>query len=163
MDNNGQIRLTRRQNIIQFVKFTAFSASAGIIELLSFTLLNEFSGLSYWPSYLIALLLSVLYNFTVNRRFTFKSAANVPIAMMKVLGYYCVFTPLSTWWGHALTISGWNEYIVLGLTMIINFVTEFLFTRFVVYRNSINTNELGQEENARYKNAVHMAEEGAED
>ena len=96
-------------------------------------------SLDYWPSYLTALVLSVVWNFTFNRKFTFKSAANVPIAMTKVAAYYAVFTPLSTWWGDALEGIGWNGFIVLGGTMIINFVTEFLFTRYVVYHNQINT------------------------
>lgn len=145
------MELSRKQNFLQFIKFTLFSASAGIIQFGSFTLLNELAGLPYWPCYLFALILSVVYNFTVNRRFTFKSAANISFAMMKVFGYYFVFTPLSTWWGDALTNIGWNEYIVLAGTMIINFVTEFLFTRFVVYRNSINTNDLGQKVNSKYE------------
>lgn len=136
------ITLSTKQNTVQFLKFTLFSISAGIIQTVSFTLLNELTPFAYWPSYLIALILSVLYNFTVNRRFTFKSVANIPIAMLKVTGYYCVFTPLSTWWGDYLTKIGWNDYLVLAGTMIINFITEFLFCRFVVYRNSIDTNEL---------------------
>lgn len=131
--------INKKQNIIQFVKFTLFSASAGLIQAVSFILMNELGHFPYWPSYLTALILSVVYNFTINRRFTFKSAANYPRAMMKVLGYYLIFTPLSTWWGDRLTSIGWNEYIVLGGTMIINFVSEFLFCRLVVYRNSINT------------------------
>lgn len=136
----------RKQNLVQFIKFTLFSVSAGIVQVASFTLLNELTNIGYWPCYLIALLLSVIYNFTVNRSFTFKSAANVPIAMIKVIGFYCVFTPLSTWWGDQLTGIGWNEYIVLGGTMLINFITEFLFCRFVVYKDSINTNKLAQKE-----------------
>ena len=139
-------RLSRRENIWQMVKFTLFSASAGIIQVASFTLLNEVTHLSYWAAYLIALLLSVLFNFTINRRFTFKSAANVPRAMLLVLAYYAVFTPLSTWWGDALEGAGVNEYIVLAGTMIINFVTEFLYQRFFVYRKSINTNDLAKNE-----------------
>ena len=95
----------------------------------------------YGPFYFVALFLSVLFNFTVNRKFTFKSAANVPIAMLKVLGFYCVFTPLSIWWGVALTSIGWNEYLVLAFTMIINLTTEFLFNRFVVFGKSITTAE----------------------
>lgn len=136
--------LSSKQYTIQFIKFTLFSITAGIIQVASFTALNELTALSYWPEYLVALILSVLYNFTVNRRFTFKSAANIPIAMAKVIGYYLVFTPLSTWWGDYLTGIGWNEYVVLLGTMVINFVTEFLFCRFVVYRRSINTNKLAQ-------------------
>ncbi len=134
-------KLSKKENILQGVKFTLFSCSAGIIQAVSFALLNELTGFPYWPSYLIALTLSVLWNFTLNRRFTFKSAANVPVAMLKVLGYYCVFTPISTVVGNYLTeILGWMEYLVLAGTMVTNFVTEFLFDRFVVFRDSINTN-----------------------
>jgi putative flippase GtrA len=133
--------LTTEQNVIQVLKFVVFSCSAGIIQIISFTLLNELASLPYWPCYLVALTLSVLYNFTVNRRFTFKSASNVPIAMMKVAGFYAVFTPLSTWLGNLAEESGINEYIILGVTMVCNLITEFLFCRFVVYRNSINTNK----------------------
>ncbi len=152
LDDQRIMKHKKRQSIFRFVKFTLFSASAGLIQIGSFTLLNEIAGLPYWPSYLIALVLSVVYNFTLNRRFTFKSAANYPLAMMKVFLYYCVFTPVSTWWGAALTAIGWNNYIVLIGTMVINFVTEFLFTRFVVYRHSINTNDLGRKENERLEN-----------
>lgn len=139
---NAAPALTGRQNAVQAVKFLLFSCTAGIIQALSFTLLSELLHFKYWPAYLIALVLSVIWNFTFNRRFTFKSAANVPVAMLKVFGYYCVFTPLSTWWGDALTGIGWNKYLVLFGTMVINMVTEFLFCRLVVYRGSINTNDL---------------------
>lgn len=131
--------MEKRENLVHIIKFTLFSISAGIIQVISFTILNEVVKLIYWPAYLIALTLSVLWNFTLNRKFTFKSAANIPKAMFKVACYYLVFTPLSTWWGHALETVGWNEYIILGMTMMINFVTEFLFTKFYVYRNNINT------------------------
>lgn len=125
---------------LRFIKFALFSASAGLIELVAFTLLNELARWSYWPCYLIALLLSVLWNFTLNRRFTFHSAANVPAAMLKVLAYYAVFTPLSTLLGHYLADTlGWNEYLVTGLNMALNFGTEFLFQRYVVFRNSIDS------------------------
>ena len=145
-----QPKLTTRQNKIQALKFLLFSISAGIIQAISFTLLEEVAHLPYWPSYLVALVLSVLYSFTVNRAFTFQSAANVPAAMFKVFCYYLVFTPLSTWWGDALTKAGWNDYLVLFLTMVTNLVTEFLFCRFVVYHNNINTNARGQKETERY-------------
>ena len=131
-----------KKELMRTLKFTLFSASAGLIQVLSFTLLKEILHLEYWFSYLIALVLSVLWNFTLNRKFTFRSAANVPIAMLKVAGYYAVFTPLSTWWTAWLTGAevGWNEYLVLVLTMIVNFVTEYLFDRFFVFGNSIDTN-----------------------
>ena len=128
-----------KASLWQAVKFLLFSASAGIIQIGSFTLLNELTGLKYWPAYLISLVLSILWNFTLNRRFTFKSAANVPIAMLKVFGFYLVFTPLSTWLGQMAENGGVNEYLVLAVTMVANFVLEFLFCKFVVYRNQENT------------------------
>ena len=145
--------VSKKQNVLMAVKFAFCSAGAGIVQTVSFTALNELSKRTevfdflpeklinneYGLFYFIALFLSVLFNFTVNRKFTFKSAANVPVAMLKVFGFYCVFTPLSIWWGNALTSAGWNEYLVLAFTMIVNMVTEFLFSRFVVYGNSINT------------------------
>lgn len=139
MKKKQTIELTKKDNIIHFVKFGLFSISAGLIQIGVFTFLTEVFHLDYYPAYLPSLVLSVLWNFTVNRKFTFKSAANVPLAMFKVAIYYTIFTPLSTWWGTELESIGWNGYIIIGGTMIINFVTEFLYTRFVVYRNSINT------------------------
>ena len=129
----------RKKELIRAVKFTLFSISAGIIQVLSFTLMNEVFAWSYRVCYFTALVLSVLWNFTLNRNITFRSASNVPIAMLKVAGFYLVFTPLSTWVGGALTELGWNEYLVLALTMITNFVTEFLFDRFIVFGDSIDT------------------------
>ena len=131
--------MNSNQTVWHAVKFTLFSVSAGIIQVVSFALLNELMNWPYWPSYLIALTLSVLWNFTLNRRYTFQSAANVPVAMAKVFGFYLVFTPLSTWLGQLAENAGVNEYIVLAVTMLSNFVLEFLFCKFVVYRNQENT------------------------
>lgn len=128
------------QEFIRFIKFALFSASAGLIEMGSFALLNEFTAGSYWPCYLIALVLSVVWNFTLNRKFTFKSAANVPIAMAKVLSYYAVFTPLSTLLGEYLAGTlGWNEYLVTVINMLLNFGTEFLYQRTFVFGKSLDT------------------------
>ena len=124
----------------RFFKFVLFSASAGLIEIGSFALLNELLDWPYWPSYLIALVLSVLWNFTFNRKFTFRSSGNVPRAMLLVFAYYCVFTPVTTVGGNFLAENlHWNEYLVTGLNMLLNFVTEFLWQRFVVFRNQIDT------------------------
>ena len=132
-----------KSEFIRTLKFTLFSASAGIIQMVSFTLLNELLSVSYWVAYLISLILSVLWNFTLNRKYTFRSAANVPVAMAKVAIYYLIFTPLSTWWTAALTEPSygimWNEYVVLVITMLINFSTEFLYDRFFVFGKSIDT------------------------
>ena len=137
----------KAKEIIRTLKFVLFSAGAGIIQTVTFTLLNEFVTDKYWYAYLPALVLSVLFNFTVNRKFTFKSANNVPIAMLKVAAYYVVFTPLSTWWGDIMAEDWlWNEYLVLAVTMSINLSTEFLYQKFVVFRNSIDTNDLAKKE-----------------
>ena len=134
------------------VKFLLFSASAGIIEMGSFALLNELTHWSYWPCYLIALVLSVLWNFTLNRKFTFRSANNVPVAMLKVALYYAVFTPLSTLLGNWLVEGlGWNEYLVTAMNMILNFVTEYLYDTFVVFRGTIDTNDVAQKQAAKEK------------
>ena len=130
-----------KKELLRTLKFVLFSISAGIIQVASFTLMEEVLHLEHWVSYLVALILSVLWNFTLNRKFTFCSANNVPIAMLKVAGFYLVFTPLSTWWTAVLTGPEfmWNEYLVLAITMLINFVTEYLFDRFVVFGKSIDT------------------------
>jgi len=143
-----------KKELIRTLKFVGFSISAGVIEIVTFTLLNELTPLSYWPCYLIALVLSVIWNFTLNRKFTFQSANNVPVAMAKVFAYYCVFTPLSTILGNYLAEkAGWNEYLVTALNMVANFVTEYLFDRFVVFRGSIDTNEQARKKAEAEKNA----------
>ena len=127
---------------LRFIKFAVFSASAGLIELGSFTLLNEVITWSYWPCYLIALLLSVIWNFALNRKFTFHAATNVPVAMLKVLAYYAVFMPLSALFGDYLAETlKWNEYLVTVLNMLLNFVTEFLYQRFFVFGKSIDSDK----------------------
>lgn len=153
----------KSKSILQFIKFALFSASAGIIQVLSFTLMNEvliklpfmqralesndtFARImenEYGPMYLIALLLSVIWNFTFNRKFTFKSAANVPIAMLKVLAFYAVFTPVTVVFGNYFTARFADfsaiEYVVLGVTMACNMITEFIYDKLVVFRNQENT------------------------
>ena len=135
-----QVESVSRTEFWRAAKFTLFSASAGLIQIGSFTLMNEVMRWPYWVCYLTALVLSVLWNFTLNRKFTFKSAANVPVAMLKVAAYYAVFTPTSTLLGNWLVRDvGWNEYVVTILNMLINFSTEFLYQRFYVFGKSVDT------------------------
>ena len=143
----------------QAVKFTLFSASAGIIQIGTYTLMYEAFHWAPWLSYLISLILSVLWNFTFNRKYTFRSDADVKRSMLLVGLFYLVFTPVSTWWTAALTgenpFTGaqasaeplMNNYVVQAGTMLINFVTEFLYQKFVVYRNTIDTNERARKAN----------------
>lgn len=145
--------LSKKENIIQVVKFVLFSTSAGIIQTLTFTLLTELppklfeKELPYWACYLPALILSVVFNFTVNRKFTFKSANNIPVAMLKVAAFYAVFTPVTTILGDmaATRFDAANnpvaDYLIFGITMLLNLVTEFLYQKYFVFKDSINTAE----------------------
>lgn len=144
MEKSKKQKLTPKQTLIQIAKFVAFSMGAGIIQLGSYALFTELTGADHWKCYLPSLILSVLYNFTVNRRYTFKSANNVPVAMLKVAFYYCIFTPISTYLGDLAVKNGINNYVVEISVMLCNMITEFLVCRFWVYRNSINTNKLAQ-------------------
>ena len=128
------------KEFFRFLKFALISASAGLIELGSFTLFNELLHWPYWLSYMVALVLSVLWNFTLNRKYTFQSAADVPSAMLKVALFYAVFVPASTWLEHYMTGLGVNEYIVTVGNMLLNFVLEFFYQRYYVFRDSIDTN-----------------------
>lgn len=131
----------KKKEFLRTVKFILFSISAGVIQIGSYTLIKEVLHASPQFSHLISLALSVLWNFTLNRKFTFCSANNVPIAMLKTAAFYLVFTPLSTWWTAALTAPGvaWNAYLVEALTMLANFFTEYLYQRFFVFGKSLDT------------------------
>lgn len=126
--------------LIRKIKFTLFSISAGLIEIVSFTLLDKFTNLSYAPCYLIALILSVIWNFTLNREYTFKSSGNIPKAFLLVILFYLIFTPTSTLLGKYLAEDlGWNNTIVTLLNMLLNFILEYLYDRYVVFKNTIDT------------------------
>lgn len=127
-----------KKSFWQVLKFTLFSISAGLIQVGAFAVLEIFIQ-DYWIPYLVSLVLSILWNFTLNRKYTFKSAANVPVAMAKVFGFYLVFTPLSTWLGNLADGQGVNDFLILAVTMLSNFVLEFLFCKLVVYRGSEDT------------------------
>ena len=134
-----------KKGLWQAVKFTLFSISAGVIQELGFLLLFNVLGLSYWISYLVSLVASVLWNFTLNRRYTFRSDADVKKCMLQLALFYAVFTPVTTWGGHALEQMGLNGNVIQIGTMLLNFVLEYLFQRFVMYRNSIDTNDLAKQ------------------
>ena len=152
-----------KKELWQAIKFTLFSISAGIIQIGTYTLFYELLHWAPWLAYLVSLILSVLWNFTFNRKYTFRSDADLKRCMLLVALYYLVFTPLSTWWTAALTgenpFTGaaasetpvLNNYVVEIGTMLINFVTEFLYQKFVVYRNRIDTNELARKEQEERK------------
>ena len=148
-----QLKADKRHEAMQALKFTLFSISAGVIQIVSYTLFYEVFHWAPWLAYLVSLVLSVLWNFTFNRTYTFRSDADIKKSMGLVALFYLVFTPLSTWWTAALTgenpFTGAaasqqplvNNYVVQIGTMLINFVTEFLYQKFVVYRGTIDTNE----------------------
>ena len=129
----------KNKSLIQSIKFILFSVSAGIIQIASFALFNDVIKMGWWPSYLISLILSVLWNFTLNRNYTFKSASNVPVAMLKVFVYYLIFTPTTTLLGNYLTGTlHLNDYLVTAMNMLINLITEFLYQKYYVFKDSLN-------------------------
>ena len=129
----------KKESLWQVIKYTLFSVSAGIIQAASFALLfNLILGSKaqwYWVCHITALILSILWNFTLNRKYTFQSAANVPVAMLKVAAFYLVFTPVSAWLGQRLVDMGWAGFLVEALTMVVNFGLEFLYFKFAVFRD----------------------------
>jgi putative flippase GtrA len=132
------------ETVVQTVKFTLLSLSAGLVEAGSFTLLDLLMPMSYEWKHVISIVLSVLYNFTLNRRYTFKSANNIPIAMLKVGLFYVFFIPVTAWLGQIAANAGWNEYLVKGISMLANFVGEFIWWKFIVFRGTENTNDLAK-------------------
>ena len=132
--------MKNKESFYQMIKFFLFSCSAGMIQTLTFALFDTVLHLEYWPSYLMALTLSVIWNFTLNRKYTFKSAVNVPKAMLMVFLYYLVFTPISTWLGQLWADNGGNHYLILFTNMIANLVTEFLFDKYFVFREKQKKN-----------------------
>ena len=134
--------MKKKENIIQAFKFLLFSCSAGLIQVGAFALLDSVFKLEYWPSYLIALILSVVWNFTLNRNFTFKSSSNIPASLFLVFCYYLVFTPISTYLGQLWADAGGNHYLVLFTNMIANLITEFLFDKYIVFKDKIKNNKI---------------------
>ncbi len=136
------MKTTTLREWLRILKFTLVSVSAAIIQIGTFALMNELLRWPYWPCYVISLVLSVVWNLTVNRKVTFHSQTNYTIALLKVLAFYAVFTPLSTLLGNWLVETiGWNEYVVTVLNMVLNFITEFLFQRYFVFRGSLDTDK----------------------
>lgn len=127
---------TRRAEWFRILKFVLFSISAGVIQIVTFTILSEVVHWTFWPSHLIALALSVIWNFTFNRKFTFKSSDNVPKSMFLAFLFYVPFTPATVFGGQALVNVGWNSLLVEGITMILNFILEYFYSKYVTFRGA---------------------------
>lgn len=132
------------ETLVQTFKFTLLSLSAGLVEACSFMLIDLLTPMTYDWKHVISIVLSVLYNFTLNRRYTFKSANNIPIAMLKVGIFYVFFIPVTAWLGQIAANTGWNEYLIKGLSMLANFVGEFIWWKYIVFRGTENTNDLAK-------------------
>ena len=129
----------KKEDLLQSIKFTLFSVSAGIIQISTFAIFNDLIKIGWWPSYVLSLILSIIWNFTLNRNFTFKSASNIPSAMFKVFIYYLIFTPVTTILGNYLTSTlHFNDYLVTGMNMLINLITEFLYQKYYVFKDSLD-------------------------
>ena len=138
----------KKKEVWRAVKFALFSASAGIIETVSMILCEEVIKIpAHYVCYTIALVLSVLWNFTFNRKFTFQSAANVPKAMLLVFLFYIPFAPFTIWLEHILAdVNGWNEYLVLAINMALNLSLEYLWDSKVVYKGQMDNNDLAKKQ-----------------
>ncbi len=159
-----------KKEIWRAVKFTLFSISAGVIQavsslLLKLVILDRVMDPNATMKFIIeqptstfiadtvGLALSVIWNFTFNRKFTFKAANNVPIAMLLAFVFYIPFYPFQIWYVAMVeqglsAIGDWGYIIGLGTCMIINFVLEFLWQQFVVFRGKVDTNSLARKESA---------------
>lgn len=150
-NKNRENNKDQRKEVIRAVKFAIVSASAGIVELGVFTLMNEFTGLKYWPCYLTALIASVVWCFTINRKYTFQSTKNIPRAMAMVFAFYLVFTPVTTILGDYLADTlHWNAYLVTAINMALNLSLEYLYDTFVVYRNDMDNNDVAERKRAQH-------------
>ena len=163
-------RTVKHKELWRAIKFTLFSISAGAIQAISSLLLklvildriiDEGATMTFiieqptstFIADTVGLALSVIWNFTFNRKFTFKAASNVPVAMLLAFLFYVPFYPFQIWYvamvEHGLeSIGGWGYVIGLGTCMIINFVLEFLWQKFVVFRGKVDTNDVANKENA---------------
>lgn len=145
------VKMTKKQQFLQFLKFTGFSASAGIIQFTVITLLYDvwFKPLEYYGmgednayvvAFLIGLTLSVIWNFTFNRKFTFKDAHNIKLAMGLVILYNCIIVvPLSLGGRELIKIWGADyDMLVTVISLLFNFATEYFWDRFVVFNKKSN-------------------------
>lgn len=145
----------KRKGVLQFIKYALCAASAGIIQLALFSILQavipqsgktirfivEDMDLVTFISTTVALCASILWNFTFNRKFTFKDAGNVPKAMLLAFLFYVPFYPFQTWYVHTIKSlllgplsTQASGIIAEGSVMVINFVLEFMWQKFVVFR-----------------------------
>lgn len=156
-----------KKEVLRAVKYTLFAISAGIIQIVSSlalkAILDNFLDesqtmvfihempISSFVAETVGLALSIIWNFTFNRKFTFKAANNVPVAMLLAFLFYVPFYPFQTWYiavveSKLAHIGFWAFVIAQGTVMIINFVLEFLWQQFVVFRGKVDTNELAVKE-----------------
>lgn len=159
-------------SVWQAIKYFLCAASAGLIQFVTFTIMKtafdktgvtESMGTMWFFQDInkttfiattIALGLSVLWNFTLNRKFTFKAANNVPLAMGLAFLFYVPFYPFQTWYVGAVENAinnsvgyeaSWGAIIAEGTVMLINGILEFCWQKFVVFRNSGKTEEKTEE------------------
>ena len=161
-----------KKELWRAIKFTLFSISAGVIQAVSSLLLKlvildrvmdpnatiifidpKPQPTSTFIADTVGLALSVIWNFTFNRKFTFKAASNVPIAMLLAFLFYVPFYPFQIWYvamveRNLSSIGEWGFVIGLGTCMVVNFVLEFLWQKFVVFRGKVDTNASAQSESS---------------
>ena len=146
----------KRKTLFQIIKYAICTASAGLIEFITFTILTKTpilssmanekvwffteNNLAWFVATAIALFLSIVWNFTINRKFTFKSAGNVPRAMSLAFLFYVPFFPFKLWFNSYMPEHlGVDSLLIEVITMLINGVLEFCWQKFVIYRKEQDT------------------------
>ena len=59
-------KMSKKDNVLQALKFAAFSASAGVVQVVTFTLLNEFKIIVYLERVIIFFKNKKFFNIRIN-------------------------------------------------------------------------------------------------
>jgi len=131
------------KELLRTIKFVLISMSAGLIQAGSYALLFYVLDTGWTIANFTSLALSIVWNFTFNRKFTFKSATNVPVAMVKAFAFYLWFYPAQYYLGQIFLINnlGLNETLVQGITMVLNLALEYPWQKFFVFKGSVDSAE----------------------
>ncbi|MDO5025763.1 MAG: GtrA family protein [Trueperella sp.] len=127
----AKIKLTETQ--LQAVKFTLLSGTAAVVEAGSYALFLALDLMPVSWAQAISVALSVLWNFTLNRKFTFKSTGNVPFAMLLVSLFYVAYIPISSVLAGLMDDAGMHPAVIKIIWLLINFVGEFIWWKYVVF------------------------------
>lgn len=164
-----ELKAARKKKAKRFLKYAIIAISGGLIQLTAYIILSDAikldkhvsfdaiyqkqpwlteifydpdTGKTYGLSYFIAVSLSVIWNFTFNRKYTFKSASNVPKAMLLFVLYYAFSIPFNCWaivQLNKLVVFPLSDKVILICIMLANGLPAFFYQRYVVFGRSLDT------------------------